>query len=357
MKCGLAADVHDVQQYLAQKWDELESRWSNIGGTDAKDETIHSRLEILTGGGTEDKESFAKWLALSLHSGHLREKLGVPSWVHAKDLCNRAFTALKPKTRFMRLTVGQDGRCKDIPSIPTVTLTEKGIKPWRRNGPIDVTGVYGRDDCVLVALNGAFGAVHLTRADLAAFQPLFTTGGLSLKDKQLREVVDRSPFRVEYRKKLSNSYEVFLKTSGIYVACAKLICADGSEQYHAIYIDCERDVVHFGYNDAGTDMISFFIEKPDRRDVASAEANLVTPANFPHDTNNPGRSLEKIEILDVVQVMLKVKAIAKVSHASYVYQPPTTCVKRTRYDRKQAGAQRMQWDVQEAKGPKRQRCE
>ena len=67
--------------------------------------------------------------------------------------------------------------------------------------------------------------------------------------------------------KLSGSYKVFLETSGIYVVATKLICADGTEQLHAIYLDCERDVVHFGYNDYGDDMISFLIEKPDRRDT------------------------------------------------------------------------------------------
>ena len=51
----------------------------------------------------------------------------------------------------------------------------------------------------------------------------------------------------------------------------KLICADGTEQLHAIYLGCERDIVHFGYNDYGDDMISFLIGKPDRRDVATAD--------------------------------------------------------------------------------------
>ena len=47
----------------------------------------------------------------------------------------------------------------------------------------------------------------------------------------------------------------------------KLICADGTEQLHAIYLDCERDIVHFGHSDCGDGMISFLIEKPDRRDI------------------------------------------------------------------------------------------
>ena len=92
--------------------------------------------------------------------------------------------------------------------------------------------------------------------------------------------------------------------------------------YHAIYIDCERDVVHFGYNDAGDDMISFLIQKPDRRDVSAAEANLVTEKNFPRDKQDPGRSLRSIRIREVVQVMVKVKALKHVPHAAYKYVAP-----------------------------------
>lgn len=52
------------------------------------------------------------------------------------------------------------------------------------NGPIDVFGDYGKLDCVLVALNGAFGGVYLTRADLVEIQPLFATGGLSIDPRE-----------------------------------------------------------------------------------------------------------------------------------------------------------------------------
>ena len=101
----------------------------------------------------------------------------------------------------MRLNVATDGTCKDIPDIPVKVLTAKGMQPHRHNGPIDVRGDYGKLDCVLVALNGAFGAVYLTRADLVAIQPLFATGGLSLDpsiDQQVRDIVgSRTPFTVE----------------------------------------------------------------------------------------------------------------------------------------------------------------
>jgi hypothetical protein len=72
---------------------------------------------------------------------------------------------------------------------------------------------------------------------------VFITGGLSLYDDQLRDIVNKTAFVLQRRTKLTGSYKVFLETTGIYVVATKLICADGSEQLHAIYLDCERDVV------------------------------------------------------------------------------------------------------------------
>lgn len=142
-------------------------------------------------------------------------------------------------------------------------------------------------------------------------------GGLSLYDDQLRDIVNKTAFVLQRRTKLTGSYKVFLETTGIYVVATKLICADGSEQLHAIYLDCERDVVHFGYNDSGDDMISFLIEKPDRRDIVSAEANLLRRDNFPRNTENPGRTLAKIEIREVMQVMVKTKKLHAIPHVAY----------------------------------------
>ena len=82
-------------------------------------------------------------------------------------------------------------------------------------------------------------------------------------------------------------------------------------------------MVHFGFNDAGDYMISFLIEKPDRRDVSAAEANLVTEKNFPRNKEDPGRSLRSLRIRDVVQVMLKVKKLKEVPQAAYKYVEPT----------------------------------
>ena len=224
-------------------------------------------------------------------------------------MCDKLFHLLRPLTAYMRLDVGTDGQCKDVAKIPDIVLTEKGVVPFRRNGPVDVTGLYGREDCVLVAINGACGYIVLTRDDLSAIQPLFASGGLSLYDDRLRDIVNKTPFKMERRKKLSGNYKVFLETSGIYVVATKLICADGTEQFHAIYLDCERDIAHFGFNDDGDDMISFLIEKADRRDVMTAKENLISPKNFPRNTENPGRSLVKIEIREVVQIMVKTKKI------------------------------------------------
>ena len=78
-----------------------------------------------------------------------------------------------------------------------------------------------------------------------------------------------------------------------------------------------RDVVHFGYNDCGDDMISFLIEKPDRRDIVSAEANLLSRENFPRNTETPGRSLVKIEVREVMQIMVKTKKVNAIPHVAY----------------------------------------
>ena len=58
---------------------------------------------------------------------------------------------------------------------------------------MDVTGNYGREDCVLVAINGACGYTLLTRDQLAVIQPLFASGGLSLYDERLRDIVNMNP--------------------------------------------------------------------------------------------------------------------------------------------------------------------
>ena len=311
---GLESEQTAAERYVQRKWKTVENEWSNKG-TDIYDRTMSYRLLMLTGSFARDCDSFAKWLALAIH----RDDQSLRSFDETKAKCDGAYKLLLPQTSFMRLNVDSNGQCKDVENIPILIVTKKGTEPHRRNGPVDVLGDYGRDDCVLVAINGACGYTVLTREQLTAIQSLFASGGLSLYDDRLRDIVNKTPFKMERRTKLFNSYKVFLETSGIYVVATKLICADGTEQLHAIYLDCERDVVHFGYNDDGDDMISFLIEKPDRRDTTSAEENLISPKNFPRNTENPGRSLVKIEIREVVQMMVKTKKIKSIPHVAYTF--------------------------------------
>jgi hypothetical protein len=111
-----------------------------------------------------------------------------------------------------------------------------------------------------------------------------------------------------------------LEVAGIYVASVELTCKDGTRSHHAIYVDAERDIVHFGRNDDNDDMISFMIEKSDRQDVASARDGLVTTENFPPNSDEPGRSQESMKILEVYQVLIKAKHIRQVPHAAYRFQ-------------------------------------
>jgi hypothetical protein len=128
-----------------------------------------------------------------VHSGKLYKTLSIPNWSDKSSQIETVFKRLLPKTDgYMRLDVAKDGTCKDIAEIPIQILNTKDMQPFRRNGPIDIFGDYGKLDCVLVALNGAFGGVYLTRADLVDIQPLFATGGLSIdprEDQTLRDLI------------------------------------------------------------------------------------------------------------------------------------------------------------------------
>ena len=87
-----------------------------------------------------------------------------------KAQCDAAYKMITPAPGYMRLSVDSNGQCKDIQTIDVEILTKKGVFPLRRNGPVDVTGDYGREDCVLVAINGACGYPLLTRDQLATIQ-------------------------------------------------------------------------------------------------------------------------------------------------------------------------------------------
>ena len=206
---GVGVGQLNVENHLKQKWRDLELAWSNRG-TDIYGKTMATRLHDYTGTAEHTLESFSKYLAMAVHTEQLRHLLGQDD--DTKVMCDKLFHLLRPLTAYMRLDVGTDGQCKDVAKIPDIVLTEKGVVPFRRNGPVDVTGLYGREDCVLVAINGACGYIVLTRDDLSAIQPLFASGGLSLYDDRLRDIVNKTPFKMERRKKLSGNYKVFLET-------------------------------------------------------------------------------------------------------------------------------------------------
>mgnify|MGYP006901819535 CR=1 FL=1 len=92
----------------------------------------------------------------------------------------------------------------------------------------------------------------------------------------------------------------------------------------------------------------------------------MTQKNFPRNRENPGRSLRSLRIREVVQVMVKVKALAHVPHVAYKYDgkpkrkatsgPNTRSKKQatnwrmgaiddsSRVNMQPAGAMAMQWE-------------
>ena len=220
----------------------------------------------------------------------------------------------------MRLYVEPNGQCNDIEDLPMITLVRFGTLPHRRNGPVDVHGSYGPDDCTIVAINGAVGHAFLSRALLVEHDPLYAEGGIVLWDEQLRAIVNsKSPYDLQPRVGLANSYAVFAKTQGIFLVATELHLRDGTMTLHTIYVDMWRRVVHFGLNDGGTDMISFLIERADERDCETARDNLVNDKNFPVDPQRPDKKLVRVEITQVVEVMLKTRYVpsGEVPHVAY----------------------------------------
>ncbi len=56
------------------------------------------------------------------------------------------FASITNYTGYMRLD--SNGQCKDVAKIPVVVLTEKGVVPFRRNGPVVVSPIYRDFDTV-----------------------------------------------------------------------------------------------------------------------------------------------------------------------------------------------------------------
>ena len=291
----------------------------------AKDSTTcfdQNVLELV--GSAVSRDGFIIWLA---HAAACRRVSGI-YYDDAHTVLTTVFNLLgRTHASFMRLTIGRGGDCTDIAELPMTIITRPGkciapwprstgLEPWRRNGPVDVPTPYGREDCVLVAMNGAFGDVYLTRGWLSVYDKRLRQGPIDLQ--AVCHVVNRckTPFVLNCIRALAN-YDVFLRTTGIYVAVVQLTLADGDVYLHAIYIDGNRGVVGFGYNDGGTDQITFMIENADRRDAAAAKASLLSPQNFPVDENEPGRALVSMEVICVAEVLLKTKALRHAMHAAY----------------------------------------
>jgi hypothetical protein len=303
---GAAGTLHT----LRRQWEAAKRK------TSCFDENLRQLVGTAVG-----FENFVVWLAGTMNGrrtgGYWRYGIDYPG---APAVVAEAFAALgRTKGGFMRLTVGRGGHCKDVIDLPKAAIPPGGIVPWRRNGPVDVATPYGRDNCVLVAANGAFGGVYLDRGKLSQFDDSLHQGPIALP--AVCEVINRckTPFVLEYSTALSKGgYDIFLRTAGIYVAVLQLTLADGTINFHAICVDGYRDVVSFGYNDFGTDQVAFLIEKADRRDTETARANLLSPRNFPVDENEPGRALVSVDVLQVAHVMLKTKALRFAEHAAYL---------------------------------------
>eukprot|EP01046_Picozoa_sp_COSAG06_P007796 COSAG06_NODE_386_length_16443_cov_314.441936_22_plen_86_part_00 len=63
------------------------------------------------------------------------------------------------------------------------------------------------------------------------------------------------------------------------------------------------------------------IERDDERDCETARDNLVNEKNFPVDPQRPEKKLVRVEITQVVEVMLKTRYVPKgdVPHVAYVW--------------------------------------
>jgi hypothetical protein len=215
-----------------------------------------------------------------------------------KAFVTKSFKEIWPAPEYMRLYVEPNGQCNDIEDLPMITLVRFGTLPHRRNGPVDVHGSYGPDDCTIVAINGAVGHAFLSRALLVEHDPLYAEGGIVLWDEQLRAIINsKSPYDLQPRVGLANSYAVFAKTQGIFLVATELHLRDGTMTLHTIYVDMWRRVVHFGLNDGGTDMISFLIERADERDCETARDNLVNEKNFPVDPQRPDKKLVRPRVV------------------------------------------------------------
>eukprot|EP01047_Picozoa_sp_COSAG01_P040317 COSAG01_NODE_3386_length_6153_cov_89.762471_5_plen_360_part_00 len=92
-----------------------------------------------------------------------------------------------------------------------------------------------------------------------------------------------------------------------------LFLKDGTQQSHMISFDAYRDILCFGMDDEGFEQITFLIEKPDRKDEIAARDNLLS--HFP--------KLKCMEVTFVIEMGVKLKALAYTHEPAYTIQKPT----------------------------------
>jgi hypothetical protein len=282
------SSISSIFDHLCDKYTAADNKWK--GGVNCRaggDKDMHGctffyRQKLVTDMvGPYGCITFSCWLALNAPApGDDADE----NARQVKAFVTKSFKDIWPAPEYMRLYVQPNGQCEDIEELPMIALVRFGTLPHRRNGPVDVHGSYGPDDCTIVAINGAVGHAFLSRALLVEQDPLYAEGGIVLWDEQLRAIINsKSPYDLQPRVGLANSYAVFAKTQGIFLVATELHLRDGTMTLHTIYVDMWRRVVHFGLNDGGTDMISFLIERADERDCETARDNLVNDTNFPVD--------------------------------------------------------------------------
>jgi len=233
-----------------------------------------------------------------------------------KNVAVIAFGALKELTSgYMKLDI-YDGLLQKGESIKIVDAQEipknGHNRPLLRNGVVEcdisLMPFVGDRDCPIVALNNAVGEPYYTREAMATFQPAFEKGDMPVKLLVRAISHGQSPYEGKVIKTLAKSYDVFMRTSGIYIVCATLVRKDNTKQSHMIMFDANRDIVCFGMDDEGFEQITFLIQTPDRADVDAAKQNLLS--HFP--------KLKSIDVTFVIQMYVKLKALRYTHEPAYI---------------------------------------
>jgi hypothetical protein len=261
--------------------------------------------------------TFLKYIAANLKK--LAEFLSVRN-VNMHNVCVAAFKYLVQTTGgFMRLDIyhGLIEKGHTLEQLDILPVPSKGVRRMYRNGVVEcdisLMPEVSERDCAVVALNNAVGHPQFSRKAMAQFQPAFKKGDMPVKQLVRAISSGRSPYVGKECKQLKGSYKVFLKTSGVYVVCMTLFLKDGTQQSHMISFDAYRDILCFGMDDEGFEQITFLIEKPDRKDEIAARDNLLS--HFP--------KLKRMEVTFVIEMGVKLKALAYTHEPAYTIQKPT----------------------------------